>query len=427
MHTFELTVDEISKIEGKCGVTVKVVDDQVTNVQFAITEYKRFYTKALTGKDVIALPQLACRICGTCSNAHLLCAIQAAEKALDITPSEQTLALRKLLNYGLNIRDHALHLYVFVLPDLFNIDNILELDENNAEQHQILHDTFEVKAVGNALSLAIGGRSVHAPYPVIGGFTKLPKNEDFPALLEKLYAARPAVLRLIRRFASCEWKLTIPVQFAAITNNDYSFIDGEIHDSCGETIPAEALKETLSKVDIPYSHATGYKFREGLYMVGALARMNLGKASLNAETQKDCEKELERFPSKNLYDNNLAQAIEILHAIDASIALLKSLTIVPEKPQPVVRKKGTGIGVLEAPRGALFYQISIDEKGSMHDISIIVPTGQNQIGIEAALKEHFQNNLEKTKEELAHDAEVIVRAYDPCMSCASHFLKIKWE
>jgi len=179
MHTFDLSINDIAKIEGKASLTVRVKDDMIEDLKFSITEFKRFYTQALRGKDVLGLPQLSCRICGTCSNAHLLCAIKAAESALGITPSNQTLLLRKLLNYGLIIRDHGLHCYAFALPDVLGIDNILELDENDARQHQILHDTFEVKAAGNALGKLIGGRSVHAPYPTIGGFTTLPDQKEF--------------------------------------------------------------------------------------------------------------------------------------------------------------------------------------------------------------------------------------------------------
>jgi sulfhydrogenase subunit alpha len=427
MHTFELTTGEISKIEGKCSLSVKVVDDKVTDVKFAITEFKRFYTQALRGKDVMGLPQLSCRICGTCSNAHLLCAIKAAENALGIVPSEQTKILRKLLNYGLIIRDHALHLYVFSLPDLFGIDNVLELDENIPEQHQILDDTFSVKAAGNNLSKVIGGRSVHAPYPAVGGFMKLPNQADFPKLIDELENIRPAVLRLIQLFVSCEYKLDRDITYVAQTDGDYCFLEGDIQQSTGETVKEADFGQYLEHTVIPYSHASGYKWKGAVHMLGALSRVNLGKENLHPRTKEDAKVALSRFPSKNLYDNNIAQAIEILHAIDSSIDILKELTIKDEKIPPVQRKTGVGVGVIEAPRGTLYYKIALDEKGVITNVDIVVPTGQNQIGIEGSLRDYISVNVDQNKDTLIHESEKIVRAYDPCMSCASHFLKVKWK
>jgi coenzyme F420-reducing hydrogenase alpha subunit len=428
MHTFDLSVDDISKIEGKASLSVKVKDDNIEEIQFKITEYKRFYTQAIRGKDVAALPQLCARVCGTCSNAHLLCAIKAVENGLGITPSTQTVTLRELVNYGLNIRDHALHLYVFVLPDLLKIDSILDLDETRADEREILEDTFKIKAAGNALSKAIGGRSVHAPYPSIGGFSILPKEETFPGLIAQLEEIRPRVLRLIKRFYDFKFELyQDTIEFVTYMDKTYSFLSGKILSSDGKQIDEKDVRQYLEHTVIPYSHASGYKFGGKTYFVGALSRLNLGKEYLHPNTLKDCSDMLDKFPSKNAYDNNLAQAVEILHCIDKSIEILKTLHIQKEAPVPIVRKKGTGIGVIEAPRGMLFYKLEIDETGKVSNADLIVPTGQNQIGIEKTLYAYLSANLNKDKHELSHDIEKIIRAYDPCMSCASHFLKVKWS
>ncbi len=145
MHTFDLKIGEISKIEGKASLDVKIENDEIKDCKFSISEFKRFYTQAIRRKDIVAIPQLTARICGTCSNAHLLCAIKAVENAIGLVPSDQTKILRRLLNYGLIIRDHGLHLYVFALPDIFKIDNILELNENVPEEHQICMILLKLK------------------------------------------------------------------------------------------------------------------------------------------------------------------------------------------------------------------------------------------------------------------------------------------
>lgn len=429
MHNLDLSIADISKIEGKASCDIKVRDGHVEEVHFSIAEYKRFYTQAIRGKDVIALPQLTARICGTCSNAHLLCAIKAVEHAVGLIPTEQTVILRKLLNFGLIIRDHTLHNYVFVAPDLFGKDSLLDFDVTDREQHKILDDTFAIKAAGNNLSKVTGGRSVHAPFATVGGFIKLPSKEDLKKSLEELQNIRPLVLDEIELFASRDATLVInDLDFAAVVDRDYSFLYGDLIRSDGSTISSERYGDYLEHVVIPYSHASGYTFDGKVYMVGALARLNLAKQYLHPKTKESAKVYLDVFPSKNIFHNNLAQAIEVLHAIDSATDILENLTIVDEKPLPVVRKKGTGIGVIEAPRGALYYKLEVDEAGKIIKGQIVVPTGQNQISIEGSIRTYLERNIANldSKEAVEYEVERIVRAYDPCMSCASHFLKIRW-
>src|SRR3990167_128797 len=177
MHTFDLTLDRLTKVEGSAALDIRVCENKVEHVHFKITEHKRFFTEAMKGKPIAALPQLLARICGTCSNAHLLASIEACEDALGITPSPQTMLLRYLTMYGLMIRDHALHLYLFSMPDIFDKDAFLDFDESNPVEHQLLHDAFEIKAAGNHLATLVAGRSVHAPYPVVGGFNHFPDEK----------------------------------------------------------------------------------------------------------------------------------------------------------------------------------------------------------------------------------------------------------
>ena len=195
MHqvNLDLSLEDISKIEGSAGLNLTVKDGQVKKCQLKITEYKRFYTQAIRGKAAIAAPTLLARICGTCSNAHIMAALEAVENALGITPTPQTMTLRRLIINGLIIRDHALHLYIFVLPDLFKKASLLDFDDKNEEQHQLLHDTFNVKDAGNQLSILTGGRSVHAPHPMVGGFTKHPNPTKLPEVIQKLKTIRPAI------------------------------------------------------------------------------------------------------------------------------------------------------------------------------------------------------------------------------------------
>ena len=429
MHNLDLSLSDISKIEGKASCDIKIRGGKVADVKFSIAEFKRFYTQAIKGKDIVALPQLTCRICGTCSNAHLLCVIKACENILGVEVSEQTEKLRRLLNFGLLIRDHALHLYIFVMPDFFGHDSILEFKEEDTLEHKYLHDAFKVKAGGNRLSLATGGRSVHAPYAMVGGFTRTPNGEELKKCSDELSGLRNTAIDLIKLFKEKDKTLIRhDLQFAALLDSDYSFLDGEIYHSNGRE-KAEKYGDNLEYVAIPYSHASGFRFKGKTYMTGALARLNLGKDKLHPKTRQSLNSILDLFPSNNIYHNNLAQAIEILHCLDSAIDIIDSLSVKEEKPLSVVRKAGEGAGVIEAPRGILYYRLSIDDEGRVIKGDIVVPTGQNQIGIEESIRLFLENNLTKfrEKEDLEKEIESIVRAYDPCMSCASHFLKIRYS
>lgn len=428
MHNLDITIENLAKVEGSASLEIKVKEGKVEYAHFKADDYKRFFTQAMQGKPIAAIPQLLARICGTCSNAHLLCAIEACERALDIQPSEQTMLLRYLTTYGLMIRDHALHLYLFVMPDVYGKDNFLDFDENNPEEHQLLHDAFDIKAAGNFLATLVAGRSVHALYPTIGGFLHFPEKEGIKEAIKKLEEVRPAVLRLIKIFEELPWRLDRKTNYMALVPERYGFLNGKIKSSQGEIIAEENLRSHLEHVVLPYSQASAYKHEQESYMVGALARLNLAKDLLHPRTKDSAKSALAIFPSTNIYHNNLAQAVEILHSIDDSIEILSSHEFVAE---PVISKpprEAVGIGVVEAPRGTLYHKVELGSDGIVKRGEVIVPTGQNQINMEEDIVRLVEDLLPaKSKEEIQFEIEKLIRAYDPCISCAAHFLKVKWE
>ena len=210
-------------------------------------------------------------------------------------------------------------------------------------------------------------------------------------------------------------------------NKQFDFIDGEIINSTGKKISEDKFHNFLKSVVIPYSQAEGYVFSDvhDDYLVGSLARINFNKDLLNERTKKDTAEYLKVFPSNNIYHNNLAQAIEILHCVDDALDIFKTIKIVDEKPVRKLPQSGIGVGVVEAPRGILYHMASVNDKGMIDDYDVIVPTAQNQINIENDLKKYFNENIEKDETVLKLNAEKIIRAYDPCMSCATNFLKME--
>jgi coenzyme F420-reducing hydrogenase alpha subunit len=423
-------MEHITKIEGDASIFVKVEEGKVIDVKFQIAEYKRFFTEAMKGKAILAIPQHLARICGTCSNAHVMAAIEACEDALDITPSEQTNVLRALTMHGLTIRDHALHLYLFSLPDVYGKDAFLDLDENIPEEHQILHDGFGIKAAGNFLATLIAGRSVHAQYPTIGGFLHFPDKAGIDEAIKKMEEIRPAALRLIKIFKEQPFHFDRKTNYQAlIPDGNFGYITGQIRTSRGEVFPEKTYRDLLEHVVLPYSQASAYKYKGDGYMVGALARINIAKEKLHPRTKESAADALALFPSTDIFHNNLAQAIEILHSLDEAIEILQTRTFTPE---PLIKKPARdaiGIGVVEAPRGTLYHRLNLGADGLIKEGEVIVPTGQNQINIEEDMGRYIEGLIARGvhKDKMPLEMEKLIRAYDPCMSCASHFLKVKWS
>ncbi len=426
MHSFDITMKNLSKMEGHADLDVKVRDGKAEDVRFKITDSQRFYEQAVRNQSVSAAPQLMARICGTCSNAHLICSIEAIEKALGIVPSEQALMMKKLTMYGLMIRDHALHLYFFSLPDLIGKDSILDFDEKNEKEHKLLHDAFDVKRAGNLLSTLVAGKAVHAPFPTIGGFLKTPDKTAVKNTIEELRRVRPSVIDLVDIFHRWHERFDRDTDHVALVTKDFSFLEGEIRSSNNLCVKEKDYMDHLVNIVIPYSQSRSFEFEGEDYLVGAISRVNLNKSALHKETKKSAAKYLKAFPSNNVFHNNLAQAIEILHSIDHSIEILESSDFVKEELQKAPSNKGTGVGVIEAPRGTLYNKFVI-ANNKIKNATVVVPTSQNQINIENDIAKLVEDRIkDMRREEIEYEIEKLIRAYDPCMSCATHFLRVRW-
>ncbi len=429
MHkNFDITIEELSKIEGHTDLDVAVRNGKVVDSKFRISENKRFFTSAAIGKPALGVHQIVSRICGTCSIAHLMGCIKCVENALEVEPSEQTEILRDLLLYGLNIRDHAMHLYLFCLPDVFGKDSILEFDDEGY-QHDLVHKAFDVKGKGNDLSIFVGGRAVHPPFPQVGGFMRVPTNDDARKMAEDLKKIREDAIEFVDIFYNCDFKYETDTTYIGLKNEKFSYWKGHLFTSDGLCIAPKNFRDHLTKTVIPYSQAPGFQYKGKSYVVGALARMNLNRGNLHHDTNRDMQKYLGRFPSNNIFDNNLAQAIEIIHCIDASIELLERTDFRKEEKMVIKPKKSEGVGVMEAPRGTLYYNLKMDDAGKITFADLVIPTSQNQIKMNQDIGGLVQEKIDKGigKGAIPLEVEKLVRAYDPCMSCATHFLKVNWK
>ena len=426
MHSFDIDLKDISKIEGHTHLELKVRDDKVTECKLKIDENKRFFTQAVVGLKYTNVPMTMSRICGTCSSAHAICSTEAIEKAFDVKTTEQTMRLRNLLINASHLRDHAMHLFFFVLPDVFGIDSVLDFGD---DLHEWIHHGLNIKDAGNFLSTIVGGRAVHPPNSIVGGFTKFPTKQQVEESKLKLEKSRDKIIAIINLLYKKrkQFLFVRKTNYVGLVNDDYNFLEGKLKTAQGTIINEEDFGKHLERVILPYSHATAFEFESKEFLVGALARMNVNKDKLNKRTNQDVEKYLNVFPSDNVFDTNLAQAIEMLNIVDNSLQLLK-IEIKPEPLAEIIPKKATGIGVMEAPRGTLYYRLDLNDKGTVTFADLCIPTQQNIFHIENSIARYVEKLLEQglKKENIPFEVEKMIRAYDPCMSCAAHFLKIDW-
>src|SRR5215203_5825874 len=252
MHSRNIIIDTITKIEGNAGLKVIIEGEAVKDLQFIIADYRRFFTTAVRGRRVVAVPSFLSRICGTCSVAHLFASLMAIESAQEITVTEQTKALRRLAYDGLVIRDHALHLYFFVLPDVLGVDSILDIpDDPDDPSHTLLHDSFDIKRLGTDITSAIAGAAIHAPLPTVGGFSRNPDQAKFPDLIARLEAIRPQVLRGIDTFLKWDASLVRNTDYLGLRNDTrFDFLEGDVVNSNGRRISTQEFKNYLQYVQI---------------------------------------------------------------------------------------------------------------------------------------------------------------------------------
>ncbi len=422
MHD-SIKIKGLTRAVGHTSLNVELKRGKAVKAKLEVEESRRFFKQAVMGKPYQTVPSLVSRICGTCGLSHMLCSMEAIEKAFKFKPSEQTIALRRLASNSNMLRDHAMHLYFFCLPDLLGKGSILDLEKTH---HSLIHDALNVKKAGNILGSLVAGRSIHPTTMRVGGFTKIPEASKIKDCVKSLKTVRPKVLELIEIFSKDLCRFDTNCNFVALKTKGFNFLEGHIQTSLGGKVKEKDFKKHLKEFVLPYSTSVAFKFDGREYMVGALARVNLNKKELHNNTKTDAKNYLKRFPSKCVFNNNLAQAIEMLHCLDASVEVLESFEFKEENPVGLKPSNSEGVGVIEAPRGTLYHHIAIED-GRVKDAEFVIPTSQNIIKLEQDIVT-LVNGLvgEKSKKEIQFQIERLIRAYDPCLNCATHFLKVNW-
>lgn len=422
-----IEVPALARVEGEGGLFIGLQDGKAVEIRLDIYEPPRFFEGFLRGRFLQEVPDITARICGICPVAYQMSSVYALENALGVKVSPQVRLLRRLMYCGEYIESHALHIYLLQAPDMLGKESALELA---AVAPDVVKNALHLKKIGNEILKAIGGRSVHPVSVRVGGFHRWPEAKKLTALLPELEWG------LIAAKDCAAWAATLPYpdleidyEFVALHHSDeYGVIEGEILSSKGRHLTISEYENGYIEEHVKHSNALHSHTLDGsAYLVGPLARINLNHGQLSPMAKQAMLDAGVELPLRNPYKSLLARAIELVHFYEEAIQLVKAYKPEGNSFIELKLKAGEGAGATEAPRGLLYHRYKIDEQGMVQFAKITPPTAQNLPRIEADLFALAPKLTAMPEAEATLTAEHLVRAYDPCISCATHFLKLKME
>jgi len=421
-----IEVDYLARVEGEGSLRVDVEAGELKNVQLKIFEPPRFFEAFLRGRALTEAPDITARICGICPVAYMMSAVHAMENALGIEIDEGLRRLRRLLYCGEWIESHVLHIYMLHAPDFFGYDDAITMAK---EHREAVTRGLAMKKAGNAIVKLLGGREIHPINVRVGGFWSIPAPEKFAALLDELRWGREAAAATVRWAADFDFPdLHRDYEFVALSHDDeYPFNEGRIVSSKGLDISMQDYPQHFEERHVEHSNAL-HSVRtpsQEPYFVGPLARFNLNRKKLSTDTLALAKAAGFDRTIDNPFESIVVRSLEVFYAFDEAIRLLEDFQTPAQASMPVAVKAGIGMAATEAPRGLLFHRYEVDADGLIVTANIIPPTSQNQLTIEDDLRDLVAANLSLSEKELTWRCEQAIRNYDPCISCATHFLKLQ--
>ncbi len=420
-----IVVDVLARVEGEGALEVHLRDGLVADVKLRIPEPPRLFEALLVGRRHDEAPDITARICGICPVAYQMSAVHAMEAAFGVSVPAPVRALRRLLYCGEWIESHALHIYLLHAPDFLGYEGAVEMAQDHAH---LVQRGLALKKVGNDVMIVVGGREIHPVNVRVGGFHKAPAKAAIAALADPLARARDAALETLRWTAGFDFPdLESPYEFLSLCHpSEYPMNEGEVRTSGGLSFPVARFEEHVAEEQVPHSHALHAVLRgRGAYLVGPLARYALNADRLSPLAREAArEVSLERV-CRNPFRSILVRGVELVHACDEALRLVAAY----EPPEPpavaVTPRAGTGAAATEAPRGLLYHRYDLDASGVIRKARIVPPTSQNQKSIEADVGRLVPAHINDPHPELTLLCERAVRNHDPCISCATHFLKLE--
>ncbi|TKB73360.1 MAG: Ni/Fe hydrogenase subunit alpha [Nitrospira sp.] len=422
-NTRTIAVDMIARVEGEGALRVTVKDGTVQDVELRIFEPPRFFEAFLQGRHYSEVPDIVARICGICPVAYQMSAVHALEQIFGLQVDGALRDLRRLIYCGEWIESHTLHVYMLHAPDFLGYASAIAMAKDHPE---MVTRGLRLKKAGNALMTLLGGRSVHPVSVKVGGFSRVPLRRELEGLKEELLWARDAAVETVRWVAGFDFPdFAQDYTFVALRPSDeYPFNEGPIASSGGVNISAVEFEQHFREEQVSYSTALQCSFNGAGYLAGPLARLNLNADRLSPMAKQTLADTGLALPLRNPFHAIVARSVEILYAIEETLRIIDSYEPPPSPSVPVTVRAGTGMACTEAPRGILYHRYRVDGDGLIREAKIVPPTSQNQRRIEEDLRAYMPRVLDLPNKQAALGCEKVIRCYDPCISCATHFLKL---
>lgn len=421
-----INVPVLARVEGEGALELAVQNGVISDLKLKIYEPPRLFEKFLQGRSYTEVPDMVARICGICPVAYQMSAVCAIEAAFATRVTPWVADMRHLFYCGEWIESHALHIHLLAAPDFLGCQSVIELAD---KQPEAVRRGLRLQEIGNALIRFLGGRSVHPVGVKVGGFYHAPTLEQAAQLRAKLEVALPEARELVRWCAG----LVVPddaqdFECVSVASSDgaYPMLGTRLLSSHGLDMSLEAFEQEFEEFQVPHSTALHCLHRSQPYLVGPLARMNLHFECLPDAIKQVALETGITWPSKNMFHSLVARALEILFAMEQALHLLAAYRVPDISAVEVTPRAGIGFGVTEAPRGLLWHRYEFDAQGQVVEARIVPPTSQNQARIEQDLRTSLtQFGFEQSDQALRLHAETVIRNYDPCISCATHFLDLR--
>jgi len=425
-----LATSALARVEGEGAMYVRVDDGRAEEVRLNIYEPPRFFEAFLRGRSYTEPPDITARVCGICPVAYQTSACQAIEDACGARVDGAVADLRRLLYCGEWIGSHALHIYMLHAPDFLGYPGVVEMA---AEHREIVERGLALRGAGNAIMELLGGRSIHPVNVRVGGFYRAPSPAELAPLAEQLRSALPLAVDTVRWVAGFDFPdFTCPHELLALADpGRYPIERGTLATSGGLAFTAAEFEQHITEEQVPHSTALHARLagtgREdgGRYLTGPLARYTLNSASLPPLASRAAAEAGLGPDCRNPFRSIIVRAVEIVCAIEEALRLIDGYRLPATPAIAVTARAGTGYGVSEAPRGVLYHRYEIDADGTIRSARIVPPTSQNQRAIEDDLLRFVQDRLDLDDARLTSACEQAIRNYDPCISCATHFLDLR--
>jgi coenzyme F420-reducing hydrogenase alpha subunit len=427
----KINIHHITRVEGHGNIVIDIKKGAIKELKLEIVESPRFFEAMLRGRKYDEAQHIMSRICGICAVSHTSASLKAIEDAMGITISKQATELRKLAFHGEMLQSHILHLYFLVLPDFFKVGSIVPLTKTNPDA---VIRGLRLKKLANEICEIVAGRHIHPISLFPGGVAYTPKINELKELKKRLegsFVDLEATVELFKTFKTLEYSREREY-LSLRQDGEFAIYDGKIVSSQKYSSKPKDYRKILKENIVPQSVAKHATSKKGTYMVGALARVCNNFKQLSSKAKK-AAKELGLTPlSSNPFMNNAAQLVESFHCTEDAIKLIDKLLSGGLKQEELKKPKrahsghSTGVGVVEAPRGTLYHEYTIDKNGIVTDANCIIPTAQNLRMIEEDLRGFVPTILDKPKDEIVRNIETLVRAYDPCISCSTHIMDVRF-